>query len=252
MSPHHPPRRGHGLAPRRAGARPAAGAPGVQSVRESAQSSSTASPPITISDRVGWTLIWRSTSEPTATAPQKKSVAEVLTAPPAGTWKLLSRQLSFDQVIGLGPLGLLVGAGGPVEEGALLLAPAAVEPEPRVGAQVVGRVGGDGLHDRADRATRGRGRRRSRRPPPGCASGRARTRRSWPATRRPGRRPGGSRPPARACRRPSRRARRSSAGCSPTYDGPRGPAPPPASPRRRASWIISQSPSCLLFQSLKT
>ena len=40
-------------------------------------------------------------------------------------------------------------------------------------------------------------------------------RRSWPASRPPGRRPGGCRPPARACRRPTRRARRSSAGCSP-------------------------------------
>ena len=87
---------------------------GSHRVRENPHSSSTARPPSTATEATGWAFTCRSTSEPAATAPQKKSVALVPRPALAGTEKLVSRQLSPAQVKGsvhwvlsLGPVGPL-------------------------------------------------------------------------------------------------------------------------------------------------
>ena len=92
------------------------GVEGSQRVREKAHSSSTASPPMTAIEMPGWDFTWRSTSDPAATAPQKKSVALVPTPPLAGTEKLASRQLSAAHVNGSVHWVLSLGPVGPLKK----------------------------------------------------------------------------------------------------------------------------------------
>ena len=189
-------------------------------------------------------------SSPRATAPQKKSVAPRPERTAAG-----HRDAPVAPVLGpadrLGPLLLQVGPGRAVEERRLQLAPAAAELDP--GKRPAGRRGiaRDRVDDGPDRPASAPACRRSRRPRTPSCRGRAPRRRSSRASRRPGARPGGCRRRARACGRPSPPARRPRAGCS-RRTSACGESASAGVAASKSSWIISQSPSCVLFQSLKT
>ena len=90
------------------------GALGCHVVRLPRKTTSRASTPSTNSDRPGLSTIWRKMSEPSATAPQKKSVAPVPNSPPAGTAKLRSRPCCSWKLIGSAQLLLVFGPVGPL------------------------------------------------------------------------------------------------------------------------------------------
>ena len=81
--------------------------------------------------------------EPVATTPQKNSVAFRPAIVPIGTVKLLSRQSLSAQVIGCLHCSFVFGPCRAVVEAAVILAPAALETEPRVRLQVGRLAGGD-------------------------------------------------------------------------------------------------------------
>ena len=92
------------------------GEDGCQRVRESGHSSSSKRPPTTSAVRPGLILIWRKSRDPPSTAPQKKSVALVPTAPPPGTVKLVLLQLSLAQVNGFVHRCARFGPTGPLKK----------------------------------------------------------------------------------------------------------------------------------------
>ena len=147
----------------------------------------------------------------------------------------------------LRPLRLQVRAGRAVEERRLELAPAALEVDPRERRAGLGRVARDRRDRRAQVVVRAVV---SSQPTP-CSAELPRKsprRRSSRASRRPGTRRDACRRRARACRRPSRLLR---ALVLAVADARRPPSSAsPAFAASKTSWIISQSPSCRLFQSL--
>ena len=152
----------------------------------------------------------------------------------------------------LRPLRLQVRPGRAVVERLLLLAPAALEAR-STGRPAVAASGSLGIEAAAGRRSRATARRVVAADALLGASGRGRapSRRSSRASRPPDRRPGASPSTSSSLSSPQLgRARRPRAGCTRPRRGSRASASS-ALPASKTSWIISQSPSCVLFQSLK-
>ena len=137
-----------------------------------------------------------------------------------------------------------------VVERLVLLAPVAGIGQPRILGRKLRRIVRHHLDGGVAARATGRACCHSRPRPPRLRRGTEPAGSSRCASPRPGTRPGACRRPSRAWSRPTRPARRRRAGCYPTAEGAT-PSAAFALAAGKSSWIISQSPSCLLLKSFK-